>query len=112
MAKTVNRQIVERARVLVAGKETWTRFAVAKCTDGYRTTPWLPGAVKFCAVGALQRAAYEVTGDEQLALKVVPMIAADMTDPRKVAVSKLMFVNDFRGRQAVLRLFDRYLEGE
>ena len=63
MAKTLQHQIIEGALHLLSEEEHWTRCSLARNSEGEPCSVWDPEAVRFCAVGAMWRAAYELTGD-------------------------------------------------
>ena len=78
MAKTLQHQIIAGASHLIAEEEHWTRCSMARNSEGNPCSVWDPAAVRFCAVGALWRAAFELRSDldvfplvEQTALQVV-----------------------------------------
>jgi hypothetical protein len=59
MSNDLEKQIIARALDLIAEQERWTRGALAR-TSNDRPCSWSdPHAAKFCAVGALNRAATE-----------------------------------------------------
>ena len=62
MAKTLQHQIVARALELVSDEAHWTRGFVARRVDGGLCACFDPWAARFCAVGALNRAARELVG--------------------------------------------------
>jgi hypothetical protein len=64
MAQPVERQIVQRARALIATPQTWTQDEFARDRCGEPVSWRSPEAVQFCIWGALNRAAREMTGDE------------------------------------------------
>ena len=61
MAETLQHQIIEEALHLIAEEEHWTRCSMARNKGGDPCSVWNPAAVRFCAVGALWRAAFELT---------------------------------------------------
>jgi len=63
-------------------------------------------AQRFCAMGALLVAAYEVTGETQLANHLAGSAAKMIS-----GTGSLVFVNDHVGHGAVLTLFDKALAG-
>ena len=62
MAKTLQHQIIEGALDLIAEEEHWTRCSMARNREGDPCSVWSPGAVRYCALGALWRAANELAG--------------------------------------------------
>ena len=108
MAKTLQHQIIEGALHLIAEEEHWTRCSMARNSEGYPCSVWDPAAVRFCAVGALWRAASELTDD----LDVFPV--AERTALQVVAnagrADALQTLNDLEGHAAVVQMFRTALE--
>ena len=63
MAKTLQHQIIEGALHLIAEEEHWTRCSMARNKEGDPCSVWDPAAVRFCAVGALWRPAFNLMID-------------------------------------------------
>ena len=83
---------------------------------GANATPALM-TVRYCAVGALIRAAYLLTGDQEQAHRVgwkVAGLAAQAANLRRVDDDEpgwsLAVLSDRRGQAAVLRAFDALIE--
>lgn len=79
MSKSLQRQIIEQARNLIADKDKWTQGALARDEDNHDLlSPTDMGAVKFCAIGAVryigaQMGVMDTTAAERhLALVVEP----------------------------------------
>ena len=106
MSQTLERQIVERARALIATKKTWTRHAVARDKNDQLTGWGYPNAVRWCAEGALLRATHDLTGDVERTGDLAMQTAFRITAGR----DRLSNINDSRGHKKVLKLFDTYLE--
>jgi hypothetical protein len=106
MARPVERQIVERARALIAAPLTWTQGEFARDGLGSPVSWRSPEAAQFCIWGALNRAAREMTGDEVLRVRLVDRAARSLrgTTP---SISRL---NDSATHADVLALIDRYLK--
>lgn len=62
MSKTIDKIIYASAAALI--KDGWTQDVYARNANGKAVSPLAKTAVKFCAAGALRRAAYDVIGDE------------------------------------------------
>ena len=106
MSQPLERQIVERARALVAAPQTWTQGEFARNAGGEPVSWRSPEAVQFCLWGALNRAAYEMTGDRYGSVGLADRAAAAL----RRGVPSLSRAND-RGTHAdVLALFDKYLQ--
>jgi hypothetical protein len=111
MAKPIHKQVLERARDLVAGRRTWTRFTLALSANNRTCKPTDAHAVRFCAYGALVRAAYELTSDtnraEELAGRAAVWLTGRPTSDE--AYEAIFCINDgppTSSRKAILRMFD------
>ena len=62
MAKPLQHQILVRALEIVSHEKTWARGAIARTAGGHACPYWDAKAVRFCAVGAILRAAFELVG--------------------------------------------------
>ena len=104
------RQVLVRARELVADEQHWSQGQCARTSDGKPCSAFDPNAAKFDAYGALTRAAYEHTSDQRAATLLADAIENAIphpADPRFRAV--LVDVSDKHGREAVLKMFDKVL---
>ena len=63
MAKPIQQQIILRALEIVSDESRWTAATLARDQHGRSCPVQAPEAVRFCAVGALARAAFELLGD-------------------------------------------------
>jgi hypothetical protein len=63
VSKTLDHHVVARAREIIADEKHWTQFDYAQLDTSDEADPADPGAVRFCAVGALRRAAFELSSD-------------------------------------------------
>ena len=115
MSKSLNYQVVEGARALVALRSTWTRNYLALTRSNRECDPTDPPAVRFCAYGALLRSAYDLTGDAGRASMLAASLAMSLTGrptPQK-AFKHIYTMNDgpaVKSRRAILDLFDGALE--
>lgn len=103
MSKPIDTQIIERARDMIRDRNKWCWGAQARDVRGHPVDPLEADAVKFCAWGALQRSALDVTGSASptQCMELVRQIGRDLTH--------LVVTNDCYGREAVLALFDAAL---
>ena len=110
MAKPLVTLIIEGARALIDNQATWCQGTFAVRADGRRCEAHEAGAVRFCAYGALQRVAFDVTGKRSLAEEFAQRAAVAITG-RSAAHARACIIqaNDSQGREAVLKLFDLYL---
>jgi hypothetical protein len=60
MAKALQHQIISRALEIISDETKWTRGSMARLVDGKPCASLNPRAARFCAVGALNRAAGEL----------------------------------------------------
>ena len=106
MAQPVERQIVQRARALIATPQMWSQEQFARDAAGEPVSWRSPQAAQFCIWGALNRAAREMTGDEHLRVRLADHAARAL----RSMTPSLSRLND-RGTHAdVLALIDSYLE--
>jgi hypothetical protein len=112
MSKSLHHQIVARARELISDPERWTQRELAVTKIGTPVEPSDHFADRFCAVGALTRAASELTGDVFAAdglaydAHMALLTFAEITP----GTTTLECINDARhGHSAALNLFDDYL---
>ncbi len=114
MSKPLVLQVAERARALINDPRTWTQDAMARTRSNRHCGPTDASAVRYCAYGAILRAANDVGGDhdrsQHLADKVA-MLVTGRNNPL-VAFEELIAINDgprATARKAVVGLFERAL---
>jgi hypothetical protein len=118
MNPDLEQSIIRRARTLVSTRASWTRRAEARDRDGKEVDSLSAAAVRFCAEGAVLRAAHDLTGAHgpRLVGMVLGMLvrvdrAAGLPNRWWAGLSE---VNDYKKRaahRAVLRIFDDFLAG-
>jgi hypothetical protein len=106
MSRPLERHIIERARALIATPETWTRDEFARDAQGEPVNWRSPKAVGFCLWGALNRAAFDITGDKRQSITLADHAAAVLRERG----SSLSRVNDRGAHADVLAVLDRYLK--
>ena len=108
MSRQLDSQVTKRARALIHKQEQWRRMVYAMDAKGERVDWCSEQASTFCAIGALRRAAFDLSGDRQHAIMVTNKIACKMTGiaHEDLAVIKMKYINDAKGHAAVLQLFD------
>src|SRR5258706_3270901 len=106
MAQPVERQIVQRARALIATPQTWTQDEFARDSCGEPVSWKSPKAAQFCIWGALNRAAREMTGDERQRVRLADHAARAL----RGLTPSLSRLNDRGVHADVLALLDSYLE--
>ncbi len=114
MSKPLVQQVAERARGLIANPRTWTQFAIARTGNHRHCEPTDAKAVRYCAYGAILRAAHDVGGSESQALRMADQVAKLIMgqDSPYAAFEDLIAINDgprSGARNAVLELFDKVL---
>src|SRR5262245_9445161 len=112
MSKPLVNQVADRARGLIADPRTWTQGAMARTGNHRDCEPTDARAVRFCAYGAIQRAAFDVAGDDARAQKLADQVAMLLMgrDSPYTAFEEIIAINDgprSTARKAVLELFDR-----
>jgi hypothetical protein len=106
MAQPVERQIVQRARALIATPQTWAQDEFARDRFGEPVSWRSPEAVQFCIWGALNRAAREMTGDEHQRVRLTDHAARAL----RGMTPSLSRLNDRGAHADVIALLDTYLE--
>ena len=113
MAKPLIDTVLLNARTIVADRRRRLLGAEAVAADGQECDACDEGAVRFCAIGALIRSAYMVTGDQEQAHRLGWQVAARVAKAanlRRVDDDEpgwsLAVLSDRRGQAAVLRAFD------
>jgi len=101
LSKPLKIQIVELARALIADEQHWCTHHLALDKNGFDVTPTSSLAVKWCALGAVLAAAYQLTHDFDAAYKLGHKVLARLIT--------LVHVNDVKGHAAVLALFDEVI---
>lgn len=109
MSKSLVEQVVVGARVMVADRKMRARHFEAVDRGGEECDPCSGKAVRMWAIGALIRAAFDLTGDMERSHVLGWSIAAKMD--RKLSLGSgagdgngLAFLNDTRGQRAVLKV--------
>ena len=99
-------EVIQRALVLIAVQETWTRGVLARNAQGMPVSPFASEAVRFCAIGALRNAAFQIMqGNECAALQLARAIEFEVF----ATGASLESVNDGGGREAVVALLHKEL---
>jgi hypothetical protein len=111
IAKAVSRpfkvQIIERGRALIADEEHWCRRHFAEDANGFPVSATSASAIKWCGLGAVIAAAYQLTHNTDAAYQVGYQILR----PRYGSAT-LIHTNDERGHAAVLALFDEIIAAD
>jgi hypothetical protein len=115
MSKPLVHQVAERARGLIADHRSWTQFAIARTGNNRHCEPTDAKAARFCAYGAILRAAHDVSGNDDQAQRLSDQTAMLIMgrDSPYSAFEELIAINDGQratARKALLALFDRALQ--
>ena len=108
MTTTVQKQVLINARALIADPAHWTSCTLARAADDHVVDWYDRSATKWCAQGAIYRAAYDLVGDQKEALRIGNKAAKSIDRPRWFFGS-LPNINDRHGHAAVLAVFDKAL---
>ena len=102
MAKPLQHQIIARALEIISDESKWTRGSLARLADGTACACLNPHAVRFCAVGALNRAAGELVSSTafQHALEAEQFVLEANSEHEG-----LPSINDTDGRTVVMAMF-------
>jgi hypothetical protein len=115
VSKTLDHHIVARAREIISDKNHWAQFDYAQLDSTDEADPADPGAVRFCAVGALRRAAFELSSDNDSFALLSDRVQDAIDGFAKTrgylnGGFSLEDLNDGEsGHTSVLKLFDEYL---
>jgi len=97
MSQTLDAIVLRNACALLASEFRWTAGAWARDARGNRCSPLSQSAVRWCAVGALQKCAYDLIGNKRSAREVADGIAKRVVP----GPGGLVFVNE-RGGYALV----------
>jgi hypothetical protein len=100
MSQTLHHQVLIRARSLIARPAQWTRRVLASSRTGHPVLWHDQQACQWCALGAINRAAYDLLGDRQRAEEIADEVIATCFP------ANMSWINDTEGHAAVLGLFD------
>jgi hypothetical protein len=106
MSQPLERRVIETARALIATPQTWTQGEFARDASGNPVSWRSPEAARFCLWGALNRAAYDMTGDRRQSITLADHAARALRN----GVTSLSGTNDKGTHADVLAVFDTYLK--
>jgi hypothetical protein len=115
VSKTLDHHVVARAREIISDERHWTQFDYAQLNSSDEADPADPLAVRFCAVGALRRAAFELSSDSDSFALLTDRVQDGIERFAKTRGHlgcrfSLEDLNDSQnGHADVLKLFDDYL---
>ena len=96
---------MERARALIADEKHWCSRHFGEDANGFPVSPTSATAIKWCALGTIIAAAYQLTHNPDAAYQV----GYQVLRPRYGSAT-LIHINDVRGHAAVLALFDEVMK--
>ena len=115
MSKTLDHLVVARAREIISDEKHWTQFDYAQLDNSDDADPANPLAVRFCAVGALRRAAFELSSDSDSFALLSDRVQDGINSFAKTRgyLQSSFSIEDLNdgesGHADVLKLFDNYL---
>lgn len=114
MTKPLIEEVVARARRLVGERRSRARGIEAVNAAGEECDACSDAAVRFCAVGALIRSSFELTGDwersHELGWSIAGMVErANGLGTEDDAGYGLVKLSDTKGGNAVVKAFDVFL---
>jgi hypothetical protein len=104
MTQPLDVQIARRARQLLSDQRHFCTFAVARTHDQRPCSPLSPSAARWCARGALVKAAFEFVGDTKQAW------ALGQACEGKIFPGFAPRFNDKRGHRAVVEKLTIFLD--
>ena len=110
MTTTVQKQVLINARALIADPAHWTSGTLACTANGWPVAWDDRSASKWCAQGAIYRAASDLLGDQKEATRIGNEVANNICPRRWLSRPPLPILNDKQGHAAVLAVFDKALE--
>jgi hypothetical protein len=111
MSKSLHHQVVTRAREIITDPHHWIAGEIARARDYSPVDPMDSQAYRFCAVGALRRAAHEIAqGDKRLADHVQLALEDFIHRHHPELDDDLEYLNDGgNGHASVLKLFHEFV---
>jgi hypothetical protein len=108
VAASLQKQLLIDARALLAERNRWTKGVFARTAQGHAIAWDDPAARRWCAVGALRRAALDVVHDRELAERIADDVEKTACHGRWLR--SLVVLNDFSSHKRVLALLDQAIE--
>lgn len=103
MAKSLGAIVLANAIQLISDKSRWTRFELARDSEGSVCAPWDDEARAWCAMGALQKCAFDLTSSRSEA----EFLSYKIFSKHKVHCSHVGRFNDVRGHLRTLELLNK-----
>lgn len=112
MSEPLPQTIVRHAIDIISDPDRWCRFGMATTKDGREhISPFADDAARFCAIGALHKAALALTGSGR---ESAPIVRSLITSIEITTGRCLTQTNDelSNGRTEILKLYKQYLAKE
>jgi len=109
MAKTLQQQIIVRALELISDDSKWTEGTDARDARRRPCRVEAPEAVRFCAVGALARAAFELTGGSFALGDQIETAVLAANGLNGLERESLSWINDQEGHERIVAMFQKAL---
>ena len=109
MAKTLQQQIIVRALELISDDSKWTEATDARDAHGRPCRVEASEAVRFCAVGALARAVFELTGGSFALADQIETAVLAANGLSGLELESLPWINDREGRERIVAMFRKAL---
>jgi hypothetical protein len=110
MSRPLHHQVVTRARQIITDSAHWQQGELASQRDYTPTDPTDGDAYRYCAVGAIRRAAFETApGHQHLSSHVQVALENFIHNHHPEFEDSLEDFNDGVEHTTVLALFDRFL---
>ena len=110
MSTNIQKLVLIRAKTLIADPQHWTRDTLARSRQGVDVSWADRSAARWCAMGAIYRAAYDLLGDANKAARVGNDVVRSIIPPGESQLrGYLATLNDHGGHAAVIEAFDRAL---
>ena len=87
------------ARELVANKDSFCKYALARDSNGQTVSPSSNWAVRWCANGAMVKAGVSINE-----------MGRFISFVNKQSGQAVASINDYKGRNSILRFMDRFIE--
>jgi hypothetical protein len=110
MSKSLHQVVVSKAREIVADPDRWIQGELARRRDDSSAEPTDPLAYRFCAVGAIQHAAYQTAPRHRnLGSDALTAVEQFMHAHYPEVEDNLEDLNDAQRQAVVLKVFDDFL---
>jgi hypothetical protein len=110
MSTNIQKLVLIKARTLIEDPQHWTRGTLARSREGEDVSWADRSADRWCAMGAIYRAALDLLGDANKAAQVGNAVVRSIVPSAESQLrGYLATLNDHAGHAAVIGAFDRAL---